>query len=252
MIKGKKMAKKEVKKRVSREPSKKVAKKKPAKKTPQKTKIEGAKKKKPVKIKPLKKVSAEKKVAKKVRVAKKVQAAKKVQIPPKPKTLTRVKVAKVVKPPKKVVVPPKVKTQKPATLVLHDKKAEEQRRIALRNSLVREREEFVKEAKSEISKYIRGETRQLVDTALDNGDWSVVDLSEDISLRQLSTHRETLLKIDEALRKIDEETYGKCEDCGEDISVERLKVLPFAIYCVDCQERREQVAGLERGETAID
>ena len=246
------MAKKEVKKRVSREPSKKVAKKKPAKKTPQKTKIEGAKKKKPVKIKTLKKVSAEKKVAKKVRVAKKVQAAKKVQIPPKPKTLTRVKVAKVVKPPKKVVVPPKVKTQKPATLVLHDKKAEEQRRIALRNSLVRKREEFVKEAKSEISKYIRGETRQLVDTALDNGDWSVVDLSEDISLRQLSIHRETLLKIDEALRKIDEGTYGKCEDCGEDISVERLKVLPFAIYCVDCQERREQVAGLERGETAID
>ena len=246
------MAKKEIKKRVSREPLEKIAKKKPAKKTPQKTKIEGGKKKKPVKIKTLKKVSAEKKVAKKVRVAKKVQAAKKVQIPPKPKTLTRVKVAKVVKPPKKVVVPPKVKTQKPATLVLHDKKAEEQRRIALRNSLVRKREEFVKEAKSEISKYIRGETRQLVDTALDNGDWSVVDLSEDISLRQLSIHRETLLKIDEALRKIDEGTYGKCEDCGEDISVERLKVLPFAIYCVDCQERREQVAGLERGETAID
>src|SRR4030042_205260 len=222
------MAKKEVKKRVSREPSKKIAKKKPAKKTPQKTKIREEKKGKPVKVKALKKVKAGEKVAEKVRVAKKIQAAKKVQIPP------------------------KVKTQKPATLVLHDKKAEEQRRIALRNSLVRKREEFVKEAKSEISKYIRGETRQLVDTALDNGDWSVVDLSEDISLRQLSTHRETLLKIDEALRKIDEETYGKCEDCGEDIRGERLKVLPFAIYCVDCQERREQVAGLERGETAID
>jgi DnaK suppressor protein len=246
------MAKKEIKKRVSREPLKKTAKKKPAKKTPQKTKIEGGKKKKPVKIKTLKKVSAEKKVAKKVRVPKKVQAAKKVRISKKPKTTKRVKVAKVAKPSKKVVILPKVKTQKPATLILHDKKAEEQRRIALRNSLVRKREEFVKEAKSEISKYIRGETRQLVDTALDNGDWSVVDLSEDISLRQLSTHRETLLKIDEALRKIDEGTYGKCEDCGEDISVERLKILPFAIYCVECQERREQLQVLEREGRAIE
>jgi DnaK suppressor protein len=246
------MAKKEVKKRVSSEPSKKIAKKKPAKKTPQKTKIREEKKKKPVKVKAFKKVKAGEKVAEKVRVTKKIQADRKVKTPPKAKTAKIVKVAKVVKPSKKVVILPKVKTQKPATLVLHDKKAEEQRRIALRNSLVRKREEFVKEAKSEISKYIRGETRQLVDTALDNGDWSVVDLSEDISLRQLSIHRETLLKIDEALRKIDEGTYGKCEDCDEDISVERLKVLPFAIYCVDCQEKREQIQVLEKEGRAID
>ena len=241
------MAKKEVKKRVRRKPSGKIA-----KKTPQKTKKRGEKAKKPVKAKVLKEVKTARKVAKKVRVPKKIQAAKKVRIPKKTKTTKRVKVAKVAKPSKKVVILPKVKTQKPATLVLHDKKAEEQRRIALRNSLVRKREEFVKEAKSEISKYIRGETRQLVDTALDNGDWSVVDLSEDISLRQLSIHRETLLKIDEALRKIDEGTYGKCEDCGEDISMERLKVLPFAIYCVDCQEKREQIQVLEREGRAID
>jgi DnaK suppressor protein len=246
------MAKKAVKKRVRREPSKKIAKKKPTKKTPQKTKIREEKKKKSVKVKAFKKVTAGEKVAGKVRVPKKIQAAKKVRIPKKPETAKRVKVAKVAKPSKKVVILPKVKTQKPATLVLHDKKAEEQRRIALRNSLVRKREEFVKEAKSEISKYIRGETRQLVDTALDNGDWSVVDLSEDISLRQLSTHRETLLKIDAALRKIDEGTYGKCEDCGEDISVERLKVLPFAIYCVDCQEKREQLQVLQREGRSID
>lgn len=232
------MAKKEVKKRVSRKPSGKTT-----KKTPQKTKIREEKKKKPVKVKVPREVKAAKKIAKKVRVPKKIQAAKKIQI------TKRVKEAKAVKPPKKVVIPTKVKTQKQATTVLM---AEERRRIALRNALIRKREEIVKEAKSEISKYIRGETRQLVDTALDNGDWSVVDLSEDISLRQLSTHRETLLKIDEALRKIDEGTYGKCEDCGEDISVERLKVLPFAIYCVDCQGRREQLQVLEREGRAID
>lgn len=114
--------------------------------------------------------------------------------------------------------------------------------------LINRREEIVKEAKAEISKYIKGETRHLVETALDDGDWSVIDLSEDISLKQLSTHRETLLRIDEALRKLEEGTYGKCEDCGEEISEKRLKVLPFAIYCIDCQEKREQLEKMEREE----
>lgn len=128
------------------------------------------------------------------------------------------------------------------------KRLEEERRVALRRSLVARREEIVKEAKLEISKYIKGETRQLVDTALDDGDWSVVDLSEDVSLRRLSAHKDTLQRIDEALRKLDEGTYGICEDCGEAISEQRLKILPFAIYCTDCQERREEIEELERRE----
>jgi DnaK suppressor protein len=121
----------------------------------------------------------------------------------------------------------------------------------LRKSLLVKRAEILQEAKEEISKYIKGETRQLVDTALDDGDWSVVDLSEDISLRQLSVHRENLQKIDEALRKFNEGTYGICEDCGEEISGERLKILPFAIFCTDCQERREQLEELQRREGLI-
>ena len=107
----------------------------------------------------------------------------------------------------------------------------------------------MREAKNEIAKYIKGETRQLVESALDDGDWSVIDLSEDISLRQLSAHRGTLLKIDEALRKLDEGTYGICEDCGEAINEGRLKVLPFAIYCVECQEKLEQMEKIEREES---
>ncbi len=241
------MAKKAVKKRIREKPSGKIV-----KKTPQKTKKTRENVKKPVKAKVLKKVKTARKVAKKVRVPKKIQTVRKVQTLPKAKTAKRVKVTKIVKTTKKVVIPKKVKTQKAATVAIIDKKSEEQRRAALRNSLVRKREEIVKEAKSEISKYIRGETKQLVDTALDNGDWSVVDLSEDISLRQLSTHRETLLKIDEALRKIEEGTYGKCEDCSEDITVERLKILPFAIYCVDCQEKKEQLQVLQRERRSID
>lgn len=215
------MTKKKITKKIGRKAQEKVA-----KKTSQKSKIKEVQKKTATKIKTPKEVKA----PKKVKTPNKVKAAQKVNIPPK------------VKAPKKTHAP------KSVTKVPISKKAEEERKSALKSALIKKREEIVREAKAEISKYIRGETKQLVDTALDNGDWSVVDLSEDISLRQLSTHRETLLKIDEALRKIREGTYGKCEDCGEDISVERLKVLPFAIYCIDCQERREQREALEREE----
>ena len=127
------------------------------------------------------------------------------------------------------------------------KKSEHERKIALRKLLINKREEILREAKEEISKYIKGETSQLVETALDDGDWSIINLIEDINLRQLSTHKETLLKIDEALRKLDEGTYGTCEECGDAINEARLKVMPFAIYCIDCQEKREH---LEKIETA--
>lgn len=130
----------------------------------------------------------------------------------------------------------------------YQKESEEERRSNLRKTLLQKRAEIIKEVRTEISKYIKGETRQLVDTALDDGDWATVDLSEDISLRHLSAHRDDIRKIDESLRKIKEGTYGKCEDCGEEISEERLKVMPSAIYCVDCQEKRELFEALERKE----
>jgi DnaK suppressor protein len=175
----------------------------------------------------------------------------------KAKTITsKTKKAIIKKPPTKKTAAKKVflknpsKTKLPHPLV---KKPAEEKSIGdkmteLRRVLVRKREEIVKAVKSEVSKYIKGETRQLVDTALDDGDWSVIDLSEDINLRHLGAHRENLLKMDEALRKLEEGTYGICEDCGEPIAPERLKILPFAIYCIDCQERREQLEAMERKE----
>lgn len=123
---------------------------------------------------------------------------------------------------------------------------ENTRKERLRRLLIQKREDIIREAKSEIKKFKNGEKRQLVETVMDDGDMSVVDLSEDISLKQLSTHRETLMKIDIALRKLEEGTYGICEECGDEISEERLKIMPFAIYCRDDQERKEIMESLER------
>ena len=55
-----------------------------------------------------------------------------------------------------------------------------------------------------------------------------------------------MVKIDAALEKLQEGTYGICEDCGGKINEERLKVLPFAIYCKDCQEKIEQLEAIEK------
>lgn len=121
----------------------------------------------------------------------------------------------------------------------------------LRKMLVKKREAVVLNTKEEVSKYISGESRQLVESALDGGDWSVIDLSEDLRLQKLGANNDTIIKIDESLRKLAEGTYGLCEDCGDNISEERLKVLPFAIRCRDCQEDHEEVIAAEKGESIV-
>jgi DnaK suppressor protein len=219
-------------------------KKKPAagkKKTPAKAARKPAEKK-PSAKKPASK--APKKAA--ARPGAKKPAVKKTPKPaPKAKPVSRAASPKKAsaKPAKKA---PSVKARPAAKRRPTVQEAEELRKLELRRELIRRREEILKEAKTEIAKYIKGENRQLVETALDDGDWSVVDLSEDINLRKLSAHQATLKHIDAALRKLDEGTYGVCEECGDEINIERLKVLPFAVYCRDCQEKREIMEALER------
>lgn len=124
----------------------------------------------------------------------------------------------------------------------------ESRATALREGLAKKRDELLAESRLEISKYVKGENRDVIDTALDDGDLSVIDLNETITLQMLGAHREMMIKIDESLRKLDEGSYGTCEDCGEEISTERLRVLPFAICCRDCQEIREEAEAIEKME----
>jgi DnaK suppressor protein len=127
-------------------------------------------------------------------------------------------------------------------------KTAESKEAMLRRMLQAKRQELLRKAQEEVSKYIKGENRQLVETALDDGDWSVIDVVEDITLKQLSVQRQTIVKVEEALRKLDDKTYGTCEECGEDINPERLKILPFAILCRDCQEEREKLEEASREE----
>ena len=57
---------------------------------------------------------------------------------------------------------------------------------------------------------------------------------KDVSVRD-SLHG-VIGRIDEAVGKIDRGTYGECDRCGREISIGRLDAVPWAIYCVECQE----------------
>jgi len=146
------------------------------------------------------------------------------------------------KPQKKVAVSKKPATPQKSTISVS---AASDRLRGLKGMLIAKRDGILKEAKNEIAKYMSGDNRQLVDTAIDEGDWAVVDISEDLSLRRLDSHRQLLLDIDECLRKIQEGTYGFCEECGEEISQRRLNVIPTATLCIDCKENKEKMEALE-------
>ena len=81
---------------------------------------------------------------------------------------------------------------------------------------------------------------------LDQGESSEVDIQEDIEFALIQMKSETLNKVDAALRRLDEGTYGDCFECGEEISEARLRALPFAVRCKDCEEARETAEQRER------
>ena len=80
----------------------------------------------------------------------------------------------------------------------------------------------------------------------DQGESSEVDIQEDIEFALIQMKSETLNKINEALRRLDEHTYGNCFECGEEIAHARLRALPFAVRCKDCEEARENAEQRER------
>lgn len=57
-------------------------------------------------------------------------------------------------------------------------------------------------------------------------------------------NKKIIIQIEEALKRLEDGTYGKCTECGEDIPPIRLKVLPFTPFCVKCKTREEEGEGV--------
>lgn len=81
---------------------------------------------------------------------------------------------------------------------------------------------------------------------LDAAETSEADIQDDIELALIQMKSETLHKIEEALGRLENGTYGYCFECGGEISERRLRALPFAVRCRDCEEAREVQQQRER------
>jgi DnaK suppressor protein len=81
----------------------------------------------------------------------------------------------------------------------------------------------------------------------DPADRATMETDRSFMLRLRDRERKLIPKIQEALARIQNGTYGVCEDCGEDISIERLKARPVTTLCIKCKSQREKEEQL-RGE----
>jgi DnaK suppressor protein len=123
-----------------------------------------------------------------------------------------------------------------------------QRTEALRKMLLERRQEVMKEINGLIGHRMSDEIQRRVDSAPDVGDQALLDTERvrDISIMELRNKMRQ--QMDEALAKLEEGTYGRCADCGAEISEKRLRAVPFARRCVTCQEKQEMLEKIEMEE----
>ena len=81
---------------------------------------------------------------------------------------------------------------------------------------------------------------------LDTVESAEADIQEDIEFALVQMKSETLNKITDALVRLEQGDYGNCFDCGEEIAEKRLRALPFAVRCKDCEEARETAEQRQR------
>lgn len=110
---------------------------------------------------------------------------------------------------------------------------QKRRAEALRDLLVRLRDETY----MRVREFRRDQSEEAEPAPADDIDQarSTSDVETHAALIERAEDRLRLL--DQALARLDNGTYGICGECGEEIPLERMKALPFAAFCVDCQEK---------------
>jgi DnaK suppressor protein len=111
----------------------------------------------------------------------------------------------------------------------------ERQRDYFRNKLLAWKEDILREAK-ETLQHLQDENQNHPDLA----DRASSETDRAIELRARDRQRKLIAKIESALQRIDDGTYGYCEETGEPISLRRLEARPIATLSVEAQERHER------------
>src|SRR5690242_1972593 len=118
-----------------------------------------------------------------------------------------------------------------------------------------ELKQMLEERRREIQAEVQGKMRGVreegawggkLNEVLDAVESAEADIQEDIEFALVQMKSETLAKIGDALARLEQGDYGYCYECGEEIAEKRLRALPFAVRCKDCEEARETIEQRER------
>jgi DnaK suppressor protein len=95
----------------------------------------------------------------------------------------------------------------------------------------------IAELRSEAGKAV--ETMDADETFPDPADRATMESNRNSMLRMRDRERKLIFKIQEALERLDAGEYGICEECGEEIGIERLKARPVTTLCIQCKSSQE-------------
>jgi DnaK suppressor protein len=118
-----------------------------------------------------------------------------------------------------------------------------------------ELKQMLDERRREIHAQVQGKMRGVreegswggkLNEVLDAVESAEADIQEDLELALVQMKSETLNKITDALTRLEQGDYGNCYECGEEIAEKRLRALPFAVRCKDCEEAKEVAERRER------
>ena len=111
---------------------------------------------------------------------------------------------------------------------------------------------MLEERRREIQAEVQGRMRDVrsdggkLTEVLDAVESSEADIQDEIEFALIQMKSETLNKINDALARLEQGDYGNCFECGSEIAEKRLRALPFAVRCKDCEEAREVAEQRER------
>lgn len=108
-------------------------------------------------------------------------------------------------------------------------------------------EEMSKELLSEAEKTIH-EMTDHSDNYPDPTDRATAESDRSFELRIRDRERKLLAKIKAAIERIDEGTYGICDECGDDISTKRLEARPVTTLCIECKTSQENHEKAQKGQ----
>ena len=118
-----------------------------------------------------------------------------------------------------------------------------------------ELKQMLEERRREIQAEVQGKMRGVreegawggkLNEVLDAVESAEADIQEELEFSLVQMKSETLNKINDALVRLDQGSYGNCFECGDEIAPKRLRALPFAVRCKDCEEAREVAEQRER------